>query len=344
MTLLVRDEADIIDAHLSFHLNAGVDFVVATDHRSVDGSIDVLESYARDGYVRLIREDRDQIRQSEWVTRMARMAAADHGADWVINSDADEFWWPRATSLTEALAAVPSRYGVVYAPMCYFLPTQRTGSFYDVMIARLVQAAPINNPLSRYRPTMNAVHRAGPAVVVLRGNHEVRHAGRSLHSWHPFEVLHFPDRSATQFARKYANRVAAYRGGPRSPGAFVSAAQGSIERAGVEESFDRLTVADGDLAPTAPVRAFEIDTRLRDALRRLRSPTGGFMRPGELKRAFAVPSPNALDETRHSVDVAVAREAQLVRLQRRVDDLGLRIGARERAVGARRLRRLARRR
>jgi hypothetical protein len=27
MTLLVRDERDIVDAHLSFHLNAGVDFV-----------------------------------------------------------------------------------------------------------------------------------------------------------------------------------------------------------------------------------------------------------------------------------------------------------------------------
>lgn len=28
-TLVVRDEADIIDAHLAYHLNAGVDFVIA---------------------------------------------------------------------------------------------------------------------------------------------------------------------------------------------------------------------------------------------------------------------------------------------------------------------------
>ena len=34
MTLLVRDEADVVDAQIAFHLQAGVDFVIATDNRS----------------------------------------------------------------------------------------------------------------------------------------------------------------------------------------------------------------------------------------------------------------------------------------------------------------------
>ena len=37
-TLVVRDEVDIIDAQISYHLGAGVDFVLAPDHDSHDGT------------------------------------------------------------------------------------------------------------------------------------------------------------------------------------------------------------------------------------------------------------------------------------------------------------------
>ncbi len=53
-TLLVRDEADIVDTQIAYHLNAGVDFVIATDHESRDGTTEILESYARDGHLRRI--------------------------------------------------------------------------------------------------------------------------------------------------------------------------------------------------------------------------------------------------------------------------------------------------
>src|SRR5215831_10755549 len=95
MTLLVRDEADIVDAQIAFHLNAGVDLVIATDHSSADGTTEILERYERDGLLHLIHERDVEYREIEWRTRMARLAATDFGADWVINSDADEFWWPR---------------------------------------------------------------------------------------------------------------------------------------------------------------------------------------------------------------------------------------------------------
>ena len=105
MTLLVRDEADVVDAQLAFHLSAGVDLVIATDNASTDGTTEILERYEREGAASgSSASGGDDMRQDVWVTRMARLAAVEYGADWVIHSDADEFWWPRGGSLKDVLA------------------------------------------------------------------------------------------------------------------------------------------------------------------------------------------------------------------------------------------------
>src|SRR5262245_20016771 len=113
MTLLARDERDIVEQHLAFHLTAGVDLLIVTNHASSDGTEDVLARYEQEGRARVIREDDGPFRQREWVTRMARLAADEHGADWVLNSDVDEFWWPRGGSLPDVLGSIPRRYGLV---------------------------------------------------------------------------------------------------------------------------------------------------------------------------------------------------------------------------------------
>ena len=142
MTLLVRDEADILDAQIAFHLHAGVDFVIATDNRSTDGSTEILERYERAGVLHLIRELGDDMRQSEWVTRMARLAATGFDADWVLHADADEFWWPRGGSLKDVLATVPERYGVVRGCWRHYLPRPDDESFFaERMIVRLNEPA-----------------------------------------------------------------------------------------------------------------------------------------------------------------------------------------------------------
>ena len=66
LTVLARDEADVIDAQIAFHLNAGVDFVVATDNNSRDGTTEVLEEYDRAGCLRLIRALAVEIHE-DWV-------------------------------------------------------------------------------------------------------------------------------------------------------------------------------------------------------------------------------------------------------------------------------------
>src|ERR671924_547649 len=152
LTVLARDEADVIDAQVAFHLNAGVDFVIATDNNSQDGTTEILEAYASEGVLHLIREPAEGLRQGEWVTRMARLAATEFGADWVIHGDADEFYWPRGVNLKEVFEPIPERFGVVRTFVRAFLLRPDDGGFFaERMTARLSAQAPINDPSSIFR-------------------------------------------------------------------------------------------------------------------------------------------------------------------------------------------------
>ncbi len=51
LTLLVRDEVDLVAANVRYHLALGVDHVVVTDHRSTDGTTDVLRQLEGEGRV-----------------------------------------------------------------------------------------------------------------------------------------------------------------------------------------------------------------------------------------------------------------------------------------------------
>ena len=316
LTVLARDEADVIDAQVSFHLNAGVDFVIATDNNSRDGTTDVLERYARDGVLHLIREPAEGLRQGEWVTRMARLAAAEYRADWVINTDADEFWWPRGGTLKDVLAAVPAEYGIVEGFWRSFVPRPDDDrEFAERMTVRLSQQAPINDPTSFYRPVVKVAHRADPLVNVARGNHALAGSRlRTLTTWHPVEVLHFPLRSRAQWMRKVELQGDAFtKHIERSGTGYHLKGYDALQSGRIDEQYASLVVDDAALERGLADGTLTLDTRVRDALRLIR--TGG--RP-------SFPSTDG-DDVAYAVETAVLAEAYLVRAQRRADALEQRL-------------------
>ena len=317
MTLLARDEADVIDSWLSFHLNAGADFVVATDNRSRDGTTGVLERYAREGHVHLIREQGEDLRQNEWVTRMARLAATDFGADWVINSDADEFWWPRGLSLREMLAAVPPRYGTVGAFLRMFVPRpDRDEPFAERMTVRFSALAPINDPASLYKPIRKIVHRAHPEIRLTRGNHGlVDSPFAPLRGWFPLEVFHFPLRSAAQCEHKATLQGAAWKHIDRAPTAYHAQMFDALEHGTIRDYYESLVVSDEEVEKGVETGRLVVDTRLRDALRQLET-SGG---------PLSFPLPTLVEDATYAVEAAVLGEADVVRLQRRLDTLERRL-------------------
>jgi hypothetical protein len=333
MTLLVRDEVDLVESWLAFHLNAGADFVIATDNRSQDGTTEVLERYADAGFVHVIEEPGEDLRDGEWVTRMARMAATDFGAEWVINSDADEFWWPRGASLAGVLAAIPERYGTVGAFLRTFVPRPGEEDFADRMTVRFTSVAPIHDPGSLYRPIRKIVHRGDPDVTLVRGHHAVKGGSLApLRGWYPIEAFHFPLRTQEQCTRKALVMGRAFEKYIDRPSTgYLAQMYDAVQSGAIENYYRSLLVDEDQLERGLVERRLVIDTRLRDALQHLRlAPDEGtragraFALPGE-RAPLSFPLPTLVEEAEYAVETAVLGEADVVRLQRRLDTLEQRL-------------------
>jgi hypothetical protein len=334
MTLLARDEADVVESWLEFHLDAGADFVVATDNDSRDGTTDILERFAREGHVHLIREPGDDLRQNTWVTRMARLAATDFGADWVINSDADEFWLPRGPSLAQVLDAIPPRYGMVGAFLRTFAPRPDSDEpFAERLTVRFSALAPINDPASLFKPIRKVIHRGHPEIRLTRGNHAVVESPFApLRGWFPVEVLHFPLRSAAQCEHKARLQGAAWRQIDRTPTAYHAQMFEALENGTIADYYAAQVITDEVVEEGVATGRLVVDTRLRDALRRI----------GAGQKNLAFPTPTLVDEASYAVEAAVLGEADVVRLQRRLDTLEQRLASVERSLPNRVYRKLVR--
>jgi hypothetical protein len=337
MTLLVRDEADIVDAQIAYHLHAGVDFVVATDNRSEDATAEILERYARDGVLHLIRERGNDLRQSEWVTRMARLAATDFGADWVLNADADEFWHGRGGNLKELLGAVPSRFGAVRGAWRNFVPRPDDESFFaERMTARLCTPIFHPHPLSTH---FKSAHRARADVRIGRGNHEALADGLvALRGWYPIEILHFPVRSYAHCRRKYVTQfVALERNAEKGIPGHMAEAYEAYRAGRLDAFYAPLVVDDEALARGLADGAYAIDTRLRDTLRSL-----GFGAAEGASQPDVTPRQSVVEDAAlFAAEYTALGEADLgASFGARVDELEGRLARLERGPAAR-VRRLA---
>jgi len=208
MTLLLRDEQDIIRANIEFHKAMGVDFFIATDNKSVDATPDILKEYEAQGLLHYIYEGTDDYNQTEWVTRMARMAATEFDAAWVINNDADEFWWPmNHPDLKSELAAIDPSDNMIEAGRYNFVPVDGSAeSFSEAMIYR--EKVSLNNKGKPLPPKV--AHRANPHATVAQGNHGVWGFNPANIATGKLEIQHFPLRSYAQFENKIVKGGQAY--------------------------------------------------------------------------------------------------------------------------------------
>lgn len=207
MTLLVRDEEDIIEECIKFHLSQGVDFIVATDNGSIDNTRNILLKYKEQGVLHLIDEPEHNYNQEIWVNNMIKIARDQYQANWVMNVDADEFWFSNLGSLKHSL---PS------AKKC------------NVLRVSALQIDPVDNyenglfkiPKSvsgRVAHGFKVMHTAKGYKEIKMGNHQVKmkrlHRKQMITS--DIVVFHFAYRSYQHYENKVIMGAKALNNNPK---------------------------------------------------------------------------------------------------------------------------------
>lgn len=220
MTMMVRDEADIIAAMVEHHLAQGIDLLIVTDNASVDGTREILARYAERGLVELHDDPRHEKQQAAVVTEMARRAFTEHGADWVINADADEFYFAadRNRTLREVMADIPTSLQAFTADVVNLTGTpSRHGSGVRRLTWRDERAEETLMDVAglHAHPTPNAIHIGSPDVSIQLGNHFVTVESQGQPPAElAIEVLHLPWRSFDHYRAKVKMSGEAFAANP----------------------------------------------------------------------------------------------------------------------------------
>jgi glycosyltransferase involved in cell wall biosynthesis len=219
MTLLVRDEADIIEKNICFHLAHGVDHIIAMDNNSRDQTTAILKKYAKRRVLTYLKQKDDTYEQAKWVSQMAKYAVTRLHATHLIHADADEFWYPDSGNLKDTL---PVGQEVFFIPVLDYLPPTPIEAWTmrrTAVVAPIPYAATMDRELSyryllyRYQHKIITTARY---VDIIQGNHDVQNQDQRT-AIYPSGVTihHFPVRSWPHFHRKVLNGGRAYLHNPQ---------------------------------------------------------------------------------------------------------------------------------
>ena len=201
MTLLVRNEQDVIAENILFHHRQGVDAFIVMDNLSSDATVDIVRDLAHSIPIELRHQQDDTYNQTVWVTEMARAAASDHGADWVINNDADEFWmFPDFDAHHYLNSFADDVSGVVLKRHNAVLIENEVWDGFD---AHPCSPSCLSSRLNQLgSPLPKCLHRASTQVTVQQGKHSVSGLpGQTVHRDRA-RIPHFPYRGFSSTSPK----------------------------------------------------------------------------------------------------------------------------------------------
>lgn len=209
LTLLVKNEEDIILDNILFHYSRGVDHVIVTDNGSTDRTVTILKKLQKDGFVHLIEEE--IYNQDKLVNKMGAIAKEKYSATILIHADADEFWNPTNNSNlkktffnTGKPAVLVDRKDVLPTPDCKSkeFPQESLNIVTKHLISENVPKDSQTTSLFLFRlppKVMFSVKQSLQTVGI--GNHNLAD-GQDADVTGEIVIFHFPFKSTQRFTEK----------------------------------------------------------------------------------------------------------------------------------------------
>ncbi len=289
--MTVRNEVTVLPINVAYHRAQGIDEFWIVDNGSEDGTVEVLRALSqRHDWINWA-SDPGPFDQSTMVTGLAK-DAFEHGADWVIPIDADEFWSTPAGSLrdllaTEGAGALVCRVDnyVQASRVIHDHPASLTTMIYRAEprgrqedAERLVESGEIAFVEMAYPPKVAL--RPTSSLVIATGNHRATGYAGEERNTSDLVVLHAPIRARDRLARRaeHGRRVAAVHPNP-STGWHLRRVAGLEIDGDLEAEWAVNSHRRGTLTVGGSRRRLVTSRRLRDAVLPFISPAAKWSAP-----------------------------------------------------------------
>lgn len=224
MTLLVKNEIEIVEANVRTHAMLGVEAFAVMDNGSSDGTREKLSELADEFEIIVIDRPDQTYRQAQWMSELAFVARDRLKADWVISNDADEFWIPDEGKSLHGLLSGKKNPVLTVGRSNMILTEEALREGYRFFDARFRVENPVyygnhvesdnaNILLTKIAP--KTIVNPHGLIRMKGGNHRALHVGNFADYTRPYDrikhieglrVYHYPIRTYQGFEANIANR------------------------------------------------------------------------------------------------------------------------------------------